>query len=86
MEPNAIGLRGVLTKEGSRDTRLELRHDPFGYAVVIDGKEVGRYYRTYSAQQLMTGNCPPMTLGEAWLSYTAKHFPSYVATNMEEHR
>lgn len=80
----AIALRGVLKKEGLPDILFELRSQPDDFQMFVNGKEIGRYYRTYSPQQLISGNCPPMSIKEAWQGSVAKHFPGYVASNMEE--
>jgi len=80
---NAFALRGVVKKPGLPDRRFELRRNQFDFSVIVNGAEIGRYYRTYSPQQLMRGDCPPMGIEEAWQGCMARYFPGHEATNME---
>jgi hypothetical protein len=80
---DAIAVRAVLKKAGCPDIQLELhRSSSFDFTLIENGK-ASAFWRTYSPQQLIAGNSPPMSLEEAWQSCMSR-YPDYVVVNMDE--
>jgi hypothetical protein len=83
MEPQPIGRRAILKREGEPDISLEVRQtEEGGFSFAVDGKW-GVMWPSYTPQQLKTGDTHQMTLGGAWQSLLSK-YPSYTVTAPED--
>lgn len=83
-EMNVIAVRGMLSKQGYPDIKLELRRRSFDFGIFENDKEVAAFWQTISPLQAIRGTAVTLSIQEAWQKVLAKHYPDYSVTNMEE--